>query len=123
MYINKSKKGYGYYSPTAKGRDKNGEEFATTISVDFKKGAEPIDESIKGELYFVDEFGNKRPAFFSAYRSNGEVKPKLFLMEIEHGRQEPKDDWSGFDFDQFYVDKKDNKDIIEEIKADDLPFY
>lgn len=105
MYINKSDKGYGYYS-TIKSKDKNGNEVTAFMNINFKKGTEPEEKSIQGELYFIDEFGDKRKAFFNAFKKNdGSTAVGLFLLGPEGTGSVP----MGFK--------------VEEIKPDDLPFY
>ena len=113
MYINKNDKGYGYYS-TVKSKDKNGEEVTAFVSVNFKKGSEPSEKSIKGELYFIDEYGDKRKAFFTSYkRADGTTSPGLFLMDIEHGRN----------YNYKEIEQQKSKQIMDEIKPEELPFY
>lgn len=105
MYINKSSKGYGYFS-TVKSKSKNGEEVTGYLNVNFKQGTEPEEDSIKGELYFMGENGEKRKAFFNAFKKNdGSTAVGLFLLGPEGTGSVP----MGFK--------------VEEIKADDLPFY
>jgi hypothetical protein len=105
MYINKSSKGYGYFS-TVKSKNKNGEEVTGYLNVNFKQGTEPEEESIKGELYFMGENGEKRKAFFNAFKKNdGSTAVGLFLLGPEGTGSVP----MGFK--------------VEEIKPDDLPFY
>lgn len=112
MYINKNKKGYGYYS-TVKSKDKKGEEIVGFLSVNFKQGTEPDGESYKGDLFLIDEDGLKRKAFFHAFkRADGTPSVGLMLMDAEAD-------------ELTYKEQEQNKQkvIIEEIKADDLPFF
>lgn len=111
MYINKSDKGYGYYS-TIKSKDKNGNEVTAFMNINFKKGTEPESKSIQGELYFIDEFGDKRKAFFNAYKRNdGTVQPGLVLMGVERSRE------------RYSNQEKEQKDSTLVINPEDLPFY
>lgn len=106
MYINKSKKGYGYYA-VAKSTDKNGEEVSSFITINYKKGTEPQGDSIKGELFFVDEFGEKRKVFLNAFKRNdGSKAVGLLLLGAEEEKR--KSVPMGF--------------RVDEIKEDDLPF-
>jgi hypothetical protein len=108
MYINKNKNGYGYFS-TVKSKDKKGEEIVGFLSVNFKQGTEPDGESYKGDLFLIDEDGLKRKAFFHAFkRADGTPSVGLMLM--------------GTEADELKEQSK-QKVIIEEIKADDLPFF
>jgi len=112
MYINKNKKGYGYYS-TVKSKDKHGEEITGFLSVNFKQGKEPLGESYKGELYFIDEDGLKRKAFFHSFK-RGDGTPSVGLMLM------------GTEADELSYKEKEQRQqeiIIEEIRADDLPFF
>ena len=111
MYINKNKKGYGYYT-TVKSKSKTGEELTGFMPVNFKMGEEPGEDSIKGELYFLGENGEKRKAFFTAYkRADGTTSPGLFIMDIEHGRNYKE------------IEQQKSKQIMDEIKPEELPFY
>lgn len=106
MYINKNKKGYGYYS-TVKSKDKKGEEIVGFLSVNFKQGTEPDGESYKGDLFLIDEDGLKRKAFFHAFkRADGTPSVGLMLLEAEADELEQR-----------------QEAVIEEIRADDLPFF
>ncbi len=106
MYINKSTKGYGYFS-TVKSKDKEGKEVTGFINVNYKKGTEPLNDSVKGELYFIDEFGEKRKVFLNAFKKNdGSVSVGLMIMGAEEEKR--KSVPMGF--------------RVDEIKSDDLPF-
>ena len=105
MFINKNKKGYGYYT-TVKSKSKTGEELTGFMPVNFKIGEEPGEDSIKGELCFIEEDGSKRKAFFNAFRrGDGTVSVGLFLMGKE------------------VKELGKNEIRIEELRPDDLPFY
>lgn len=79
MKIFKSK--YGW-SASAHSRDKDGNEIKCYEDVNFKKGTEPMLESIEGELIFREKSGKEWTAFLSSYMKQGQALPKIVLMPM-----------------------------------------
>ena len=78
MKLYKGKYGWSVY---AFGKELNGEEVKNYLEIQFKKGSEPVGDSLEGKLIFRSEDGTEREGFFSSYRKkDGAVVPKLVLM-------------------------------------------
>lgn len=126
MYLNKSNKGIGWYSyvdRTEKNEELKGQD-RLSINFVFKKDCAPLtDDSIKGELYFIDESGNKRKVrpFVDTFNGGKFLKFRLYGIEGEQKNDLP------------FYEQKETQDMFTtkeskamesvDIKPDDLPFY
>ena len=82
MYLNKSAKGIGWFTSVT--RNQNGEkmEHPAYIIFTFKKGTEPTDPTIEGDLYFIDRYGRKRKVF-PYYNDYGQGRVEFKILEEE----------------------------------------
>ena len=59
------------------------------VNVQFKKGTEPILDTLEGDLIFREKSGNERPCFLSSYKKkDNSVAPKLIIMGNETHKSE-----------------------------------
>ena len=112
MYLNKSNKGIGWYAVVQKNYMGEKQEKGEYINFIFKKGAEPEDEKMEGDLFFIDSYGNKRLVlpFIDEYNNNRQVKFRL--MDVLHKEDTSKMGGSRSDL---------GKSV--DVNPDDLPFY
>lgn len=88
MYLNKSKKGYGWYA-MVKTKDLGGNELTHSINFSFKRGCEPKDNELntygayEGEMYFVDVSGRKRKVFPIVHEYNGLKSIEFKVLDFE----------------------------------------
>ena len=118
MYINKSIRGIGWYSVVQKNYTGEKMEKGEFMNFIFKKGTEPEDESISGDLFFIDQYGNKRLVLPFVDEYNGSRQIKFRLMDVLHQehKEEPKQDNSMMG--GYASDSGQSLDI----SPDDLPF-
>ena len=124
MKIYKAK--YGW-STSAHSKDMNGNDIKCFLDTQFKKGTEPIMESIEGDLIFRDKDGTEWTAFFSSYLKQGQSVPKMVLMPagskpkvIPKNVQGPLVGNDGRDM--FHVKREPKpEDVV--IDPEQLPFY
>lgn len=118
MYINKSNKGIGWFSVVQKNYMGEKLEKGEFLNFIFKKGTEPDDESISGDLFFVDSYGNKRLVLPFVDDYNGSRKIKFRLMDQLHKEPEPEANYSNM-MGGYASDAGKSVDL----SPDDLPFY
>ena len=115
MYLNKSKRGIGWYSVIQKNYSGEKMEKCEFLNFIFKKGCEPEEESISGDLFFVDSYGKKRLVLPYVDDFNGSRQIKFRLMdELHKVSEEDKKMMGGA--------KSDSGKSLD-INPDDLPFY
>ena len=109
MYLNKSKKGIGWYS-AVKRNQANAETEPLYINFLFKKGTEPQGETIEGDLFFIDRNGDKRMVlpFINEYNGNKRIEFRIMGGQAKVENSLP-----------FYEEPK--KDVA--LDPEDLPFY
>ena len=119
MYINKSSRGIGWYSVVNKTYAGEKMERGEYLNFVFKKGCEPNDETIEGDLFFVDSYGNKRLVLPYVDCYNGRREIKLRLMDVLHRADDfkPKEDNSKMGG---YASESGKSVNIEQ---SELPFY
>ena len=117
---------YGW-STSAHSKDKDGNEIKCYLDTNFKKGTEPVIDSIEGELIFREDNGKEWTAFFSSYMKQNTALPKLVLMpagskprEIHKNVQAPLTGSDGRDM--FHVKREPKPDEVV-IDPEELPFY
>ena len=115
MYLNKSNKGIGWYAVVQKNYMGEKQEKGEFINFIFKKGAEPEDEKMEGDLFFIDSYGNKRLVLPFIDEYNGHRSVKFRLMDVLH--QDSKNE------SQMMGGAKSNSGKSVNIESDDLPFY
>ena len=126
---------YGYQT-TAHSKDLGGNENKCYIDVQFKRGTEPQTE-IEGDLFFKGNDGTVRKCFLTSYRNrNGEVKPKLMVLEPgnqprnpqrpQQQPQQPRQNWDTQP--QYQQPQQQPQNSYKEVfgpntfHSDDLPF-
>lgn len=110
MFINKKKKGYGWYSKVSSKDMQSNEEISTYINFSFKKDCEPNVDALEGDLYFIDKQGIRRKVFPVArdYKGNKYVEFKIL-------------DYEGQDSKMMGGNRSDSTKTI--ISPSELPFY
>lgn len=107
MYINKSAKGIGWFTSVTKNQNGEKMEHPAYINFTFKKGTEPTDPTIEGDLYFIDRYGKKRKVF-PYYNDFGNGRVEFKILDLE-------------DNSKMGGNRADSsKNIID---PDELPFY
>lgn len=83
-------KGTFGWSTSAFSKNQNdGTENKLYVNVQFKKGTEPVVDSIEGNLFFRDKDGNERPCFLSSYqKKDSSIAPKIIIMGNETHKSE-----------------------------------
>lgn len=122
MYLNKSKKGFGWYV-TVKKDSKGNETDPCYLNFSFKKDCEPdnLSESgsYEGELYFIDKDNRKRKVFPYVDTYDNSVRFKILDWEYEDVvKVSPKHEEN---VENMGGDRSDSYQDI--ISHDDLPFY
>ena len=115
MYLNKSNKGIGWYAVVQKNYMGEKQEKGEFLNFIFKKGTEPEDEKMEGDLFFVDSYGNKRLVLPFIDEYNGHRLVKFRLMDVLH--KDEKEDTSKFG------GKASQSAKSVDIDTEDLPWY
>ena len=110
MYLNKSNKGIGWYSLVSKNTMGEKLEKGEYLNFVFKKGTEPSDEKLEGDLFFIDMYGNKRLVLPYVDEYNGKRTVKFRLMDELHK------------VDKMGGSKSDLGKSLD-ISPEELPFY
>lgn len=117
MYLNKSNKGIGWYSVINKDGKGNKLDKGEYINFVFKRGAEPDENVLVGDLYLIDQYGNKRPvyAYVDEFNGNRTVKFRILdpLAQSETTKQE----------NAKMGGNRSDLGMTINIQPDDLPFY
>lgn len=116
MYLNKSNRGIGWYSFVNKNGKGEKLEKGEYINFIFKKGTEPEDEKLEGDLFFIDSYGNKRLVLPFVDEYNNVKQVKFRLMDELH-KEEPKEDNSNMGG---YASESGQS---IDLSPDEFPFY
>lgn len=124
MYLNKSKKGFGWYA-TVKKDSKGNETDTLYLNFSFKKDCEPdiLSESgsYEGELYFIDKDNRKRKVFPYVDTYDNSIRFKILDWEYQDTVTVTAPKHEEEDYSNFGGDRSDSYQEI--ISHDDLPFY
>lgn len=132
MFLNKNKKGYGWYSQV-ESKDMGGNVSKGYLNFQFKKDCEPKQEelnqwgSYEGELWFKDNNGRFRKVFPIAQTYEGKTSVKLMLLDWqfttdEVKKEKPINPQGEEDTSMFGGEKSKSGEYVD-IKSEDLPFY
>lgn len=124
MYINKNKKGFGWYSVVS--TEDIGLQDPLYLNFSFKKGCNPDQSeygekgSIKGDLYFHSEKGIRK-VFPVAREYQGRVWIEFKLLELDPAN-EPVKHYKRSEVETHIDVQEDPKEEVT-FDTDDLPFY
>lgn len=125
MKIYKSQ--YGW-STSAHSKNVMGEQIKCYVDVNFKKGEEPLMESIEGKLIFREDDGSERECFLSSYEKrmdSGKIMiPKIIMMGKSYTHSKKKDTQDSVQT-ELNDGKKSmfGKSVEVDINPEELPFY
>lgn len=121
MYLNRSSRGIGWYSVVTKDNKGNKLEKGEYLNFIFKKGAEPQDDVITGDLFLIDQYGAKRPVFPYVDEYNGNRQIKFRILDAL-AQPNPNAEFNQ-DFEKNMGGRASQSGQSIDIDPDSLPFY